>query len=149
MGNLNVGLIGGSRIVFAMGEHKEMPAFLSTTHTKLRTPYVAILLNALIILVLTIQSSFLSALAIATITRLIIYATTCLSLIVFRRRANFPPAKYTAPFGVAAAVLSIVLVAWLVTNVDFTKEGLPIIVAAAIGLVLYYVFKIFNRSTAR
>jgi len=149
MGNLNVGLIGGSRIVFAMGEHKEMPAFLSTTHTKLRTPYVAILLNALIILVLTIQSSFLSALAIATITRLIIYATTCLSLIVFRRRADFPPAKYTAPFGVAAAVLSIVLVAWLVTNVDFTKEGLPIIVAAAIGLVLYYVFKIFNRSTAR
>ena len=93
-----------------MGEHRELPAVLAKTHEKFRTPYVAILLNAVIILVLTIQSSFLSALAIATITRLIIYATTCLSLIVFRKRADAAPAKYMAPFGVAAAAVSIVLV---------------------------------------
>jgi len=148
MGNLNVGLIGGSRIVFAMGEHREMPAVLAKTHEKFRTPYIAILLNAVIILVLTIQSSFLSALAIATVTRLIIYATTCLSLIVFRRRPDAAPAKYTAPFGIAAAALSIALVIWLVTNVDFTKEGLPIIVVAVVGIVLYYLFKIFRRSAA-
>ena len=148
MGNLNVGLIGGSRIVFAMGEHRELPAVLAKTHEKFRTPYVAILLNAVIILVLTIQSSFLSALAIATITRLIIYATTCLSLIVFRKRAYAAPAKYMAPFGVAAASVSIVLVIWLLTNVDFSKEGLPIIMAAVIGLVLYYLFRAFRKSNA-
>ena len=148
MGNLNVGLIGGSRIVFAMGEHREMPAVLAKTHEKFRTPYIAILLNAVIILVLTIQSSFLSALAIATVTRLIIYATTCLSLIVFRRRPDAAPAKYTAPFGIAAAAVSIALVIWLVTNVDFTKEGLPIIVVAVVGIVLYYLFKIFRRPAA-
>ena len=148
MGNLNVGLIGGSRIVFAMGEHREMPAVLAKTHEKFRTPYIAILLNAVIILVLTIQSSFLSALAIATVTRLIIYATTCLSLIVFRRRPDAAPAKYTAPFGIAAAAVSIALVIWLVTNVDFTKEGLPIIVVAVVGIVLYYLFKIFRKSAA-
>jgi len=98
--------------------------------------------------VLTIQSSFLSALAIATVTRLIIYATTCLSLIVFRRRPDAAPAKYTAPFGIAAAAVSIALVIWLVTNVDFTKEGLPIIVVAVVGIVLYYLFKIFRKSAA-
>jgi len=143
-----VGLIGGSRIVFAMGEHSELPAVLAKTHEKFRTPYVAILLNAVIILVLTIQSSFLSALAIATITRMIIYATTCLSLIVFRKRAYAAPAKYMAPFGVAAASVSIVLVIWLLTNVDFSKEGLPIIMAAVIGLVLYYLFRAFRKSNA-
>ena len=148
MGNLNVGLIGGSRIVFAMGEHREMPGFLAKTHEKFRTPYVAILLNAVIILVLTIQSSFLSALAIATITRLVIYATTCLAMIVFRNREDAPPAKYIAPFGIAAAAVSIALVIWLVTNVDFTKEGLPIIAAAVTGLVLYYLFRAFRKSPA-
>ena len=148
MGNLNVGLIGGSRIVFAMGEHREMPGFLAKTHEKFRTPYVAILLNAVIILVLTIQSSFLSALAIATITRLVIYATTCLAMIVFRNRKDAPPAKYFAPFGIAAAAVSIALVIWLVTNVDFTKEGLPIIAAAVAGLVLYYLFRAFRKSPA-
>jgi amino acid transporter len=148
MGNLNVGLIGGSRIVFAMGEHREMPGILAKTHEKFRTPYVAILLNAVIILVLTIQSSFLSALAIATITRLVIYATTCLAMIVFRNRKDAPPAKYFAPFGIAAAAVSIALVIWLVTNVDFTKEGLPIIAAAVAGLVLYYLFRAFRKSPA-
>jgi basic amino acid/polyamine antiporter, APA family len=146
MGNLNVGLIGGSRIVFAMGEHREMPGILAKTHEKFRTPYVAILLNAVIILVLTIQSSFLSALAIATITRLVIYATTCLAMIVFRNREDAPPAKYIAPFGIAAAAVSIALVIWLLTNVDFTKEGLPIIAAAVAGLVLYYLFRAFRKS---
>jgi amino acid transporter len=148
MGNLNVGLIGGSRIVFAMGEHREMPGILAKTHEKFRTPYVAILLNAVIILVLTIQSSFLSALAIATITRLVIYATTCLAMIVFRNREDAPPAKYIAPFGIAAAAVSIALVIWLLTNVDFTKEGLPIIAAAVAGLVLYYLFRAFRKSPA-
>jgi amino acid transporter len=125
-----------------------MPGILAKTHEKFRTPYVAILLNAVIILVLTIQSSFLSALAIATITRLVIYATTCLAMIVFRNRKDAPPAKYFAPFGIAAAAVSIALVIWLVTNVDFTKEGLPIIAAAVTGLVLYYLFRAFRKSPA-
>jgi len=44
--------------------------------------------------------------------------------------------------------VSIALVIWLVTNVDFTKEGLPIIVVAVVGIVLYYLFKIFRRPAA-
>jgi len=146
LGNLNTGLLGGSRIVYAMGEQSEVPAVISKTHSRFKTPYISILLNAVIILFLTIQSSFLSALAMATITRLIIYATTCLSLIVFRKREDTPPAGFLAPAGILAALLSIALIGWLLTNVDFTKEGLPIIVAAVVGLVIYAGFRFFGRS---
>jgi len=138
LGNLNVGLFGASRIVYAMGVAKEVPAFLETTHPRFRTPYVSIILNGLIILFLTIQASFLTAVAIATITRLLVYATTCLSLIVFRRRDDLPPAPFLVPFGVLAALLSLALIVWLLTNVDFTKEGLPIVIAAFAGLLLYF-----------
>jgi APA family basic amino acid/polyamine antiporter len=148
LGNLNVGLLGGSRIVYAMGEHGEIPKVVSRTHDKFKTPYISILLNALIIFVLTIQSSFLSALAIATITRLMIYASTCGSLIVFRKKLDAPSAKFLAPLGVTAAVLSIALIVWLLTNVDFTKEGLPIIIVAAVGLVLYFLYRISGRKSA-
>jgi basic amino acid/polyamine antiporter, APA family len=137
LGNLNVGIFGASRIVYAMGVAKEVPSAIAATHPRFRTPYISIILNALIILFLTIQASFLTAVAMATITRLLVYATTCLSLIVFRRRADIPPAPFLAPFGILAAVLSLALIAWLLTNVDFSKEGLPILIAAVAGLVIY------------
>ncbi len=146
LGNLNVGLLGGSRIVYAMGEQNELPPVISKTHDKFKTPYVSILLNAAIIFVLTVQSSFLGALAIATITRLMIYATTCLSLVVFRKREDAPAAKFLAPFGLAASIISIALIVWLLTNVDFTKEGLPIIIVAAIGLVVFYAYRIYKKN---
>jgi amino acid transporter len=97
-------------------------------------------------LFLTIQSSFITAVAIATITRLLVYATTCASLPVFRRRNNTPEAAFVAPFGIAASVLSLLLIVWLLTNVDFRKEGLAILVIGAIGLVLYFAYWRFGAT---
>lgn len=145
LGNQNVGLLGGSRILYAMGERGELPQFLTRTSERFKTPHVAILLNAAIILIISTQTSFIGALGIATITRLMIFATTCLSLIVFRKQNDAPPAKFTAPFGIAAAVLSIALIIWLLTNVDFAKEGLPILLVAAVGLVVFYAYRIYKK----
>lgn len=147
LGNQNVGLLGGSRILYAMGERGELPAFLSKTSEKFKTPHIAILINVSVILFFSIQSSFLGALGIATITRLMIYATTCLSLIVFRKKLDAPPAKFVAPFGLAASILSIGLIIWLLTSVDFAKEGLPILIIAGVGLVLYAGFWLAKRRT--
>jgi amino acid transporter len=146
LGNLNVGILGSSRILYAMGDNKELPGLLAKIHPRFRTPYVAIFLNALIILFLTIQASFLTAVAIATITRLLVYATTCLSLIVFRRRRDMPPAPFLAPMGGLAAVLSLGLIAWLLTNVDFAKEGIPILIYSGFGLVLFVASWLFRKK---
>lgn len=148
LGNLNVGLIGSSRIIYAMGVGNEMPAVVAKTHERFRTPWISILLNAVIIFVLTVQASFLTAVAIATITRLLVYATTCGSLIVFRKQSDAPPAGFIAPFGILAAVLSLGLIVWLLTNVDFKKEGLPIVIAALVGLVLYIAYRATSKSSS-
>ncbi len=141
LGNLNVGLLGGTRLLYAMSEHRDLPGALSKTHSKFKTPYFAIALTAIVIFVLTIQSSFLTALAIATITRLLVYATTCLALPVFRRRGNAPEARFIAPAGVVACILSVALIVWLLTRVDFAKEGLPILIAGLVGLAIYFLYK--------
>ncbi|HTK27198.1 MAG TPA: APC family permease [Pyrinomonadaceae bacterium] len=147
MGNLNVSLLGSSRILFAMGEQNEVPRIFAKTHDTFKTPLISLVVNAVIIFVLTVEASFLSALAIATITRLLVYATTCASLPVFRKRSDVPHAKFLAPFGVVAAVLSLVLIAWLMTNVDFTKEGLPIVIVTIVGLIIYYANLIYRRQS--
>lgn len=149
LGNLNVGLLGGTRLLFAMSEQRDLPAVVSSTSAKFKTPYVAIIFSAVVILFLTIFSSFITALAIATITRLLVYATTCLALPVFRKRGDAPDAKFMAPAGIVAAVLSLLLIVWLLTQVDFAKEGLPILIAGAVGLLVYLPYKFFGRDVAK
>jgi hypothetical protein len=41
--------------------------------------------------------------------------------------------------------LSIALIIWLLTNVDFAKEGLPILLVAAVGLVVFYAYRIYKK----
>ncbi len=144
LGNLNVGLLGSTRLLFAMSEQGELPSALSRTHSSFKTPWVSILLTSIVIFFLTVYSTFLTALAIATITRLLVYATTCLALPVFRRRSNVPEARFRAPLGVVAAGLSLVLIIWLLTQVSFEREGMPILAAAIIGLIVYGSVKFFK-----
>jgi amino acid transporter len=146
LGNLNGGFLSSSRIPFAMAEQHEIPKVFSKTHEKYRTPYVAIILTGIVALTLTIFTTFLTAVTIAAITRLFVYATTCLALPVYRQRSDIPAAKFSAPLGVLAAVLSLGLIGWLLANVDFKKEGLPILIAAAIGLVVYFAYRFLGKS---
>lgn len=145
-GNLNVGVLSSTRLLFAMAEQRDLPAVIDKTSERFRTPYVSIILTAVVILVLTIQSSFLTAVAIATITRLLVYATTCISLPVFRYRKDIPAAPFQAPLGIAAAIISVALIIWLLTRVDFAKEGVAILIAAAIGLAIYLANWLFLRN---
>lgn len=149
LGNLNVGLLGGTRLLFAMSEKDDLPPLFANTHDKFKTPHISIAITSLVILFLTIQSSFITALAIATITRLLVYATTCLALPVFRKRPEMAEAKFIAPFGVVACVLSLGLIVWLLTRVDFTKEGFAILVAAAAGFVLYFLYRLIGKRSGK
>ena len=150
LGNLNGGFLAASRIPFAMAEQREIPQIIGKTHERFKTPYVALFLTAIVMFILTVQSSFITALTIATITRLIVYATTCASLPVFRYQKNAPKAEFSAPLGILASALSLILTIWLLTRVDFKKEGLAILIAALIGLVLYFVYKFFgNKAETR
>lgn len=137
LGNLNGGLLSASRIPFAMAENSELPGALAATHEKFHTPWISLFVTGGITIALTIWANFITALTIATITRLIVYAITCASLPVFRSRRDVPEAGFKAPFGIVLMVLSLVLIAWLLSNVNFQKEGLAMLVAVAVGGIVY------------
>lgn len=145
LGNLNGGYLASTRIPFAMAEQKELPSFLAKTHEKFKTPYVSIFLTSTCILIFTVYSDFLSALTISTITRLIVYATTCLAMPVFRQRKDIPIAEFKVPIDVLASMLSLILVVWLLSNVDYKKEGLVLLVTAAIGLIIYFLYRVLGK----
>ena len=151
LGNLNGGFLAASRLPYAMAENRELPAIICRTHERFRTPWVSIVLTAAVILVLTVYSSFFTAVTIATVTRLLVYATTCLSLPVFRRRKDVPEAKFMTSLGIPAAVVSLLLIGWLLMDDRVRTEGLPILIAIVIGLMVYFAFRFFrpqNEKTA-
>ena len=144
-GNLNILLLSGSRLPFAMAEQKQLPAFVGSIHRKFFTPYVSILITAGLMLFLTLKSSFLAALTISTIARLVTYGATCLALPVFRARSDTPAAMFRLPGGTVVAILSLLLIVWLVLNATF-NEVRATAIAGAVGLVIYFAYWLISRS---
>lgn len=146
-GNLNSGLLTASRLPFALAEQKELPQVLAKTHPRFKTPFVSLIMTSLVIFLFTLQTSFIAALTISTITRLLVYATTCAALPVFRRRKDAPEAKFYAPLGIVCAVLSLSLIAFLLYNVKFV-EFRNVAIIAALGLVIYFAYRFVGKKRA-
>jgi amino acid transporter len=144
-GNLNIVMLSGSRLPFAMAEQKQLPAFIGSVHRSFFTPYVAILLTAGLMLLLTLKSSFVAALTISTIARLITYGTTCLSLPMLRRRNDGPPPAFRLPGGTIIALLALVLIGWLLLHATL-QEATAAALAGAVGLLIYLGYWLYSRS---
>ena len=144
-GNLNILLLSGSRLPFAMAEQKQLPAVVGSIHKRFFTPYISILITAGLMLFLTLKSSFLQALTISTIARLVTYAATCLALPWFRAKRDTPPAAFRLPGGTVIAMLSLLLIVWLLLN-STLDEARAAAVAAAVGLAIYLAYWVISRA---
>lgn len=148
IGNLNILVLAGSRIPFAIAERRQLPAFIAKVHRRFATPHVAILITAGIMLLLTLKSSFVAALTISAIARLVTYGATCVSLPVFRRRKNVPPAAFRLRGGTIIAMLALLLAAWLLANSTW-QEARAAALAAAVGLLIYFSYKWLGNPIPR
>ena len=145
-GNLNILLLSGSRIPFAMAEQKQLPTLIGTVHSSFLTPYIAILLTAAVMLFLTLKSSFVAALTVSAIARLVTYAATALALIVLRRRTGVPAAEFKLPAGSLIATLSLILIVWLLANSSW-QEAKTAAIVAAFGLLIFLAYRLYSRPS--
>ena len=116
VGNLNVIILAGSRLTFAMSERGELPGIIAATHRRFRTPHVSILITSVVVLGLTLGSTFSKQVNLSVIARLLSYGVTCAALLIFRRKQSASPAVFKAPAGAAAAIAALLLAGWLLSN---------------------------------
>ena len=146
LGSLNGGFLATSRLPFAFAEQGDLPAWLTRVHPRFRTPHFAILSSGALVLVATLGSSFLTAISLATTTRMVMYIAGCAALIVLRRREQGPPAAFIAPLGRTFAILAITLSIALLATAS-GRELLQLAIAAVSGVIVYALFAARRRET--
>jgi len=95
-------------------------------------------------LILTLKSSFVAAVTLSAIARLVTYAATCAALPLLRRRSDAPPAMFHIAGGTFIAIAALVLATWLLLN-STSQEAYQAGIAAIAGLVIYLCYRLATR----
>ena len=147
-GNLNILVLSGSRIPFAIAERKQLPSFLAQVNRRFFTPHISIVITAAVMLVVTLKSSFVAALTISAIARLVTYAVTCAALPVLRRKGSVPAAIFKVRGGPVIAVAALALSVWLLAN-STLREAIQAAIAATVGLLIYLTYRFVRYNLQR
>jgi basic amino acid/polyamine antiporter, APA family len=147
-GTMNVVVLTTPRLSYAMAEQGDLPRALAVTHARYRTPYAAILISAATMLVFTLSSTFVTALTISAISRLLAFAAARVALPTLRRRTDVEPATFVLPGGFAIPVAAVALTAWLLSNSSRT-ELIAVAATAAAGWLIYLVARQIRRRSIR
>jgi basic amino acid/polyamine antiporter, APA family len=132
VGFLSANFLNGPRLTFALSEHSDAPGALGRIHLRFRTPYVSILMFAALVWALAAYGNFQWNATLSAVTRLFIYGSTCLSLIVLRRTQP-GGAWLPVPGGPVLAAVGIGFCALLAARMG-RAELLVIVAVAVLGL---------------
>jgi basic amino acid/polyamine antiporter, APA family len=129
-------LLGLSRITYAMGRNRDLPAFLSKLHPRRQTPYIAILAFGLLMAAFALTLDVLKAVAISNFGSLVYYMISNLAAI-----RNAKPMRSKALPTIALASC-----ASLLAFLTFEAWVLGVVVLS-IGVVYYMVYARRRRSS--
>ena len=139
LGNNMGQALSGSRSLFALAAHGDVPRVFALVSARFGTPIVAILATAAISFVLAATGSFVTMAQASAVSRLIVYVATCAAALRLRspRFAGVvPEPTMTVPFGPLIPIAAIVIA--LAILFGATPEQLRAgAIAVAVGAVLF------------
>jgi APA family basic amino acid/polyamine antiporter len=144
IGTLMVIILGGSRVPYALSEEKQFPALFSYVHPNYKTPTWSILTVCILAFSTAVLMTFISALTIAAIVRVVYYMMGCASLIRLRQVMRDQTGHYKVPFGNILAVAGILLSFWLLSTAkkgELQLAGIFLGFGALLFLIQFYFSK--------
>ncbi|HEY6764679.1 MAG TPA: APC family permease [Candidatus Sulfotelmatobacter sp.] len=137
-GYLSGNMLATPRITFALAEGGDFPAPFAAVHARFHTPYVSILVFAILVWALAQFGSFAGNVTLSAGARLICYGLVCAALPVLRKKQP-GGAAFRVPGGLLVAGVGVILCLGLLTRVDFSKSlvlGMTMVAALANWLVV-------------
>jgi basic amino acid/polyamine antiporter, APA family len=120
------------RGLFALAERGDFPAAFGAVHPRLRTPYVSIVVFALLVWAFAQFASFAWNVTLSAVARLFYYGAVCAAVPVLRRRQP-GAAAFRLRGGLTLPIAGVAICALLLTQVDFSKS---LILLATVGIGL-------------
>jgi basic amino acid/polyamine antiporter, APA family len=140
-GNTAGAVLAGSRILFALGENRELPSWFARIHPRFRTPANAVLFSSTVALLLAWYGSFEKLAIASAVARLVPYISVCASTLMLRRSQpveEIGPARFVIPFGPAVPLLG-VLVSLAILAGATTPQLIAGLSALIVGAILFLV----------
>src|SRR5437763_526139 len=127
------------RMLFAFGRDGFLPASLARVHPTWRTPYVAIVVQVVIVALLALFARFEVLAVAANVTVLLVYAACCLAAAELRRRdVRAGGIPFEVAGGAVVPWLALAVIAWLLWGLrleEWIAAGLVVLVAVAVYVV--------------
>jgi len=138
-GNITAQLVGVPRLMFALAQSGDFPRVLGVIHSRFRTPSVAIVLWAVLVIGLAIYGNFIWNAVLSVAARVVTYGAGCAALI--RLRITRPDADaLRLPAGNVLAVIGLVFCAAIALRMNGDHARI-IGAVAAIGIVNWFVVR--------
>jgi APA family basic amino acid/polyamine antiporter len=144
-------VLSGSRMLFALAEHGELPAFFSRIHARFRTPANAILFTSAVALGLALSGSFAKLAVVSALARLVTYTGACASTLRLRAPAfaeRVQPATFVAPWGPVVPIVAIAVSMAVVAGAT-RPQLLGGLAALAAGAALFAVNSVSRASPGK
>lgn len=123
------------RLLFAMGERRDLPSLLARVHERFRTPHAAIVILAVVAFGLAAAGSFAAIAAFSAVVRLVVYAATCAALLVLRQKRPHEVPGFRLRAAPVVASLGVLFCLWLLTAQSFQQAGV-LLGLVVLGVVL-------------
>jgi amino acid transporter len=130
-------ILAGPRMLYAFGRDGFLPRQMALIHPRFKTPHVAIVCHAALVILLAATGTFEKLAIIANGSVLLVYAACCLAVIQLRRRnVQESGAPFRAPLASVIPVLAVVIIAWLLTSLS-ADEWRALLAVAGVAVVVF------------
>jgi amino acid transporter len=134
-------VLSGSRMLFALAEHGELPSFFARIHPRFRTPSNAVIFTSVVAVLLALSGSWAKLAVVSAVARLVTYAGVSAATLRLRApafAASVPSATFVAPFGPIVPVVAIAMSLGVAAGA--TREQLiGGLAALAVGAVMFLI----------
>ncbi|HEX2722682.1 MAG TPA: APC family permease, partial [Gemmatimonadaceae bacterium] len=134
-------MLAAPRGIYALGRDRLLPSVIASVHPTYRTPYVAILIHAVLCLGFALSGSFQQLVVLAVIATLIVYLICCLAAIQLQRRniRDEGAVPFQVPGGPVIPIIASAIVIWLMTastRQEFLAMGAMLVAETALFLLM-------------
>ncbi len=140
MSALNATIYSSSRVSFAMGRDHNLPEVFGRIHPKMKTPYWAVAISAVLIISMALSLPIDEVAKAADVMFLFMFAQVNITLMTLRRRRPDLDRGYLVPFFPWPAIIGIVtnMALAIFLAVETGRVGILTVVWIAGGMMLYW-----------